>query len=73
MDQTAPIEVMLCDVEEVQMFLLANADEDQVLKETQLITYALIKLQGTSLDAKAIELWQRRGIKDRHGPISGSL
>ena len=36
-----------------------------MLKETQLITYALIKLQGTGLYTKAIELWQRRGVKDR--------
>ena len=64
-NQTAPIEVVLRDVEEVQMFLIANADEDWVLKETQLIPYALIKLQCAGLYTKAIELWQRRGVKDR--------
>lgn len=65
MDRTAPIEVMLRNVEEIQMFLLANPDEDRQQKETQLITYALIKMANTGLYYKAIECWSGRDIDDR--------
>ena len=65
MDRNAPVEVMLRDMEETQMFLMANADEDRALKETQLITYALIKLAGTGLYSKAIERWSAKTINDR--------
>lgn len=65
MDRTAPIEVMICKVEEIQMFLLANLEEDHQLKEPQLITFALIKLTNTGLYVKAIERWSTRDITDR--------
>ena len=65
MDRNAPVEVMLRDVEETQMFLMANADEDRALKETQLITYALIKLAGAGLYSKAINRWTAKAIEDR--------
>ena len=55
MDKNTPIKVMLRDMEETQMFLMANADEDRALKESQLITHALIKLASTGLYAKAIQ------------------
>ena len=57
MDRAAPIKVMLRNIKEVQMFLLANPDEDCQQKKTQLITYALIKLTNTGLYNKAIERW----------------
>jgi hypothetical protein len=65
MDRTAPIEVMLREVEEIQMFLLANPDEDRQQKETQLITYTLIKIANTGLYSKAIERWSGRDVDDR--------
>jgi hypothetical protein len=55
MDRTAPIEVMLPELEEVQMYLLADRDEDRGLKQTQLIQFALIKLGATGLYGKALE------------------
>ena len=57
MDQMAPIEVMLREIEEVQMFLLADRDEDRGLKQTQLIQFALIKLGATGMYGKALERW----------------
>ena len=36
MDRRAPVEVMLCVLEEVKMFFLANDAEDRQLKEPQI-------------------------------------
>ncbi len=55
MDCMSPIEVMLCELEEVQMFLLAGWDKDRGLKETQMIQFALIKLGAKGLYGKALE------------------
>ena len=55
MDHTAPIEVMLCELEEVQMFLLTDRNEDRGLKQTQLIQFALIKLGATGMYGKTLE------------------
>lgn len=55
MDRNAPVEVMIRDMEETQMFLMANADKDLALNESQLTTQVLIKLAGTGLYSKTIE------------------
>eukprot|EP00978_Attheya_sp_CCMP212_P030013 scaffold108912_cov35-Attheya_sp.AAC.7 len=67
MDRNNPVEVMLVrSIEEVQMFLLADAEENQAMTEVQLIKYDLIKLSKTGgLYAKAIEHWNARDPKDR--------
>ena len=44
MNRSHPIEVMLRWIEEVQIFLLANPEEDRQPLEPNLIGYALIKL-----------------------------
>ena len=41
MDQNQPIEVMIRDIEEVQMFLLARPDGDQELTNPTMIQYVL--------------------------------
>ena len=38
---------MLRGIEEVKLFLVSNPDEDRVLTEPNLISYALIKLTKT--------------------------
>ena len=56
MDRTQPMEPMLKEIEETQMFLLAVPDEERQLSDVQLITYALIKLSDTGgMYTKAIE------------------
>ena len=42
MDCNAPIKVMLQDIEDVQMFLLAHPEGDKEMSETQLIDYAVV-------------------------------
>ncbi len=64
MDCTSPIEVMLCELEEVQMFLLANCDKDRGLKQTQLIQFVLIKMDATGLYGKALEHWGACDVRD---------
>ena len=44
MERSDPIKVMLWDIEDVQMFLLAHPEGKQEMPETQLIDYAMIKL-----------------------------
>eukprot|EP00978_Attheya_sp_CCMP212_P031336 scaffold118072_cov58-Attheya_sp.AAC.1 len=66
MDRTNPVEMMLRGIEEVQMFLLADAEENQEMTEVQLIKYGLIKLSKTGgLYTKSIEDWNARDPKDR--------
>jgi hypothetical protein len=66
MDRNNPVKVMLWGIEEVQMFLLVNAEENQEMTEVQLIKYGLIKLSKTGgLYAKVIEHWNARNPKDR--------
>ena len=61
-----PAEVMLRGIEGVQLFLLANPDKDRALTETNLISYALIKLTKTGvMYAKGIEKWQKGPTQDR--------
>ena len=47
------------------MFLLADCDEDRGLKQSQLISYALIKMSDTGLYGKPIERWNARDLRDR--------
>ena len=65
MDRLQPVEVMIRAVEEVQMFFLANPEEDLQMKETQLISHALIKMKATGLYGKVINRWYGKDIKDR--------
>ena len=61
-----PVEVMLRGIEEVKLFLVSNPDEDRVLTEPNLISYALIKLTKTGdMYAKEIKKWQKRPLQDR--------
>ena len=46
---------MLQTIKEVQIVFLANDEEDRELKDTQLITHALIKMSATGLYTKPIE------------------
>ena len=47
------------------MLLLADRDEDRGLKQSQLISYALIKMSDTGLYGKPIERWNARDLRDR--------
>ena len=60
MNRNHPIEVMLRGIEEVQIFLLANHEEDRQLSEPNLIRYALIKLSKCGgMYAKALKRWNK--------------
>ena len=65
MDRNAPVEVMLKNVEEVQMFYLHDEKLGLAMKASQMITKALIKLKNTGLYAKSIERWGQRDAEDR--------
>ena len=57
---------MLIGIKEVQLFLLANPDEDRALTDPNLISYALIKLTKTrGMYDKGIKKWQNRTPQDR--------
>ena len=66
MDRNTPIEVMRQSLEEVQMFLLANPEENRELTDVNLIDHALIKLSETGgFYTKALENWNRCLVADR--------
>ena len=74
MNRSHPIEVMLQGIEEVQIFLLANPEEDRQLSEPNLTGYALIKLSKCGgMYEKALERWNKVLPKNRkNGPFSAS-
>ena len=60
MNRSHPIEVMLQGIEEVQIFILANPEEDRKLSDPNLIGYALIKLSKCGgMYVKALERWNK--------------
>ena len=66
MNRSHPIEVMLQGIEEVQIFLLANPEEDRQFSEPNLIGYVLIKLSKCGgMYAKALEMWNKVLPKNR--------
>ena len=66
MNRSHPIEVMLRGIEEVQIFLLANPEEDRQLSDLNLIRYALIKLSKCGgMYAKALKRWNKVLPKNR--------
>ena len=66
MNRSHPIEVMLRGIEEVQIFLLANLEEDRQLLEPNLIGYALIKLYiYGGMYAKDLDRWNKVLPKNR--------
>ena len=66
MDRNAPIEVMLRDIEDVQMFLLAHPEGEKEMSETQLIDYAMIKLSKTGgMYAKGMARWRKRDTTEK--------
>ena len=72
MNRIHPIEVMLRVIEEVQIFLLANPEEDRQLSEPNLIRYALSRLSKCGgMYAKALERWNKVIPTNRkNGPFS---
>ena len=66
MERNDPIEVMLRDIEDVQMFLLAHPEGDKEMSEPQLIDYAMIKLSKTGgLYSKGMTRWRQREPNER--------
>ena len=66
MDRNDPIKVMLQDIEDVQMFLLAHPEGDKEMSEPQLIDYAMIKLSKTGgMYAKGMTRWKQRDPDER--------
>ena len=66
MNRSQPIEVMLRGIEEVQIFLLANPEEDRQFLEPNLIGYALTKLSECGgMYAKSLERWNKVLPKNR--------
>ena len=64
MDRLAPVEVMLRDIEECQMFYLSDTTLNRTLTDKQSITYGLIKLSATGLYTKALERWNAKDPAD---------
>ena len=53
-------------MEEVQLFLLANPDNDRALTKPNLISYTLIKFTKIGgMYVKGIKKWQKRPLQDR--------
>ena len=74
MNRSHPIKVMLRGIEEVQIFLLANPEEDLQLSEPNLIEYTLTKLSKCGgMYAKSLERWNKVLPKNiKYGPFSAS-
>ena len=63
MDQNQPVEVMFPDIEEVQMFLLAHPEAGQELADTDLISYALIKINNMNgMYINSLERWNPKAL-----------
>jgi len=60
MDRTLSIEVMLCQIEEVQQFIIANPEGIQQMSESNLIQFAVIKAGKAGLYTKALERWRTK-------------
>ena len=55
------LEVMLCNTEGVQMFLMAHPDGDQKLSNVNVISYAMIKVSKCGgIYTKSIKRWHRK-------------
>ena len=66
MDRNLPVEVMICNIEDVQRFLLVNPAAKMELSGVQLCTHGLIKLSKTGgLYAKATERWNQKDLQER--------
>jgi hypothetical protein len=65
MDRNQPIEVMLREIEEVQLFLLSHPDGDQELPDHTLILHAMIKLNKTGAYVKLLERWNAKPAATR--------
>ena len=74
MNRSHLIEVMLQVIEEVQIFLIANPEEDRQLSEPNLIGHALIKLSKFGgMYAKSLERWNKVLPQNRkNGPFYAS-
>ena len=60
MEHNEPIEVMLQDIKDAQMFVLAHPEGEKEILETQLIDYAMIKLCKTGgMYAKDMARWRK--------------
>ena len=58
MDRYQPVDVILWVVEEFKIFLLAHPEADLELADTNLISYALIKLNNTgSMELANLKTW----------------
>ena len=61
MDHNQPVEVILWAIEEVQMLLLAHPEAGQELANTNLILYALIKLNNAGgMYTKVLKRWNAK-------------
>ena len=57
---------MLRAIKELQMFLLEHPKAGQELSNTDLMSYALIKINNTGvMYAKSLERWNAKDITDR--------
>ena len=66
MDRNLPVELMIREIKDVQLFLLANPAEKMELTYVQLCTHGLIKLSKTGgLYAKATERWNQKDLQER--------
>ena len=66
MDRNQPVEVMLCNTDDVQMLLMAHPDGDHELSDINIISYGMIKPPKCgSLYKKVIERWQRNTRTDK--------
>ena len=66
MDCSQLVEVMLRNTKEVQIFLMVHLYGDHELSNSNLISYAMIKLSKCGgLYTKAIERWQSKTAKEK--------
>ena len=65
MYRTLPVEVMLCGIEEIKMFLLVSTDKERELTEVIMISYRLINMVNPGIYGNTIESWNNPPASDR--------
>ena len=65
MDRNQPVEVMISDIEEVQLFLLSHPEDMMSLPGTSLINYSMIKINKTGKYSKGLARWNEKTATDR--------
>ena len=64
MGHNVPPYATIQDLKEIQIFCMANNGEDRMIKETQLIIYALVNMKSMGIYGKVMERWHAKDVTE---------